>query len=107
MRYAVISLGVFATTLALLGPARAAEAPVEPRPQVTNALHATHGAGARIVDDQGRTVILRGVNVNGIGEYYQEWPDLPSTLPLGDADFAAHGRRRLQRGAPDHHVVAP
>ncbi|MEY2468733.1 MAG: endoglycosylceramidase, partial [Actinomycetota bacterium] len=51
-------------------------------------LHATHGAGARIVDDLGRTVILRGVNVNGLGEYYQEWPDLPSTLPLTDADFA-------------------
>ena len=34
-------------------------------------------------------MILRGVNVNGLGEYYQEWPDLPSTLPLTDAEFAA------------------
>jgi endoglycosylceramidase len=43
---------------------------------------------ARIIDDQGRTVILRGVNVNGLGEYYQEFPDLDSTIPLAEADFA-------------------
>jgi endoglycosylceramidase len=43
---------------------------------------------ARIVDDQGRTVVLRGVNVNGLGEYYQEFPDLDSTIPLTEADFA-------------------
>ena len=51
-------------------------------------LHATTGAGARIVDDLGRTVILRGVNDNQLGEYYQDIPSLPSTIPLTEADFA-------------------
>jgi endoglycosylceramidase len=61
---------------------------------VGHALHATRGADARIVDDLGRTVVLRGVNVNGLGDYYQEDPNLPATLPLTEPDvasIAAHG----------------
>jgi endoglycosylceramidase len=63
-------------------------------PQVEHRLRATLGVGARVVDDLGRTVLLRGVNLNGLGEYYQEHPDLPATLPLTEADLAgiaAHG----------------
>ena len=67
-------------------PVRATAAPVD-EPQVGHALSATRGAGARIVDDLGRTVILRGVNVNGLGAYYQALPDLPSTVPLTEDDF--------------------
>jgi len=35
---------------------------------VDHLLHAVGGGGARIVDDLGRTVILRGVNDNQLGE---------------------------------------
>ncbi len=52
------------------------------------ALRVAHTPRPRIVDALGRTVILRGVNVNGLGEYYQEWKDLPTTLPLTEDEFA-------------------
>jgi len=48
----------------------------------------------RIVDDLGRDVLLRGANVNSLGEYWQGVDGLPATLPVGDADWdamAAHG----------------
>src|SRR5689334_2230332 len=34
-------------------------------------LHATRGDDARVLDDQGRQVLLRGVNLNVLGDYYQ------------------------------------
>lgn len=69
-------------------PASAAPTPAIPDRQVDHPLHALTGTNARIVDDTGRTVLLRGVNVNGLGEYYQEWPDLPANNQLTEADFA-------------------
>jgi endoglycosylceramidase len=45
-------------------------------------------AGGRIVDADGREVVLRGVNVNALVEY---WPygGLPTTFPVADGDPAA------------------
>lgn len=47
------------------------------------ALHAVpdRASGGRIVDAQGRQVLLRGVNVNQLGEYWQGTA-VPPTLPL-------------------------
>lgn len=48
----------------------------------------------QIVDDLGRQVLLRGANVNSLGEYWQGVPSLPATLQVTDADWdtmAAHG----------------
>jgi endoglycosylceramidase len=48
----------------------------------------------RIVDDQGRVVILRGANLNALGDYHAADPDLPPTRPPVDADWdemAANG----------------
>ena len=42
--------------------------------------------GRRIVDDQGRTVLLRGVNVNQLGDYFQVRPDIPPAIPLTRGD---------------------
>ena len=50
-------------------------------------LHATHGAKAAIRDRRGAQVLLRGVNVNQLGEYFQARPDLPPTVPLTERDF--------------------
>ena len=43
--------------------------------------------GGRIVDGHGRTVLLRGVNVNQLGDYFQPNPEVPATLPLERSDF--------------------
>ena len=45
-------------------------------------LHATHGPKAAIRDQHGAQVLLRGVNVNQLGEYFQADPSLPPTVPL-------------------------
>lgn len=48
----------------------------------------------RIVDTDGRDVLLRGANLNSLGEYWQGVPTIPATLPVTDADWdsmAAHG----------------
>ncbi len=41
----------------------------------------------RIVDDQGRQVLLRGVNLNSLGEYHQADPELAPTIPLSGDDW--------------------
>lgn len=42
---------------------------------------------ARIVDDRGREVLLRGANVNSLGEYWQGDPGHEPTIPLSDDDW--------------------
>lgn len=44
------------------------------------ALHATRGAAPGIFDDLGREVILRGINLNSLGDYYQASPELPAVF---------------------------
>jgi endoglycosylceramidase len=48
--------------------------------------------GARIVDVSGRQVLLRGVNVNQLVDYYTRDPALPTVQPLSEADFADMAR---------------
>jgi endoglycosylceramidase len=55
-------------------------------------LHAIRGTNARIVDDQGRQVLLRGVNLNSLGDYFQANDAYPSTLPVTDRDWDAMAR---------------
>jgi endoglycosylceramidase len=45
------------------------------------------GDDPAIVDDAGREVLLRGLNVNQLGDYYQADPALPTTMPLTERDF--------------------
>ena len=49
----------------------------------------------RIVDDLDREVLLRGVNVTSLGEYWQGSPDHPPTLPTTDEDWDAMAARGL------------
>ncbi len=51
-------------------------------------LHAVRGANARILDDQNSQVLLRGVNLNSLGDYYQPNASYPQTIPVTDADWA-------------------
>ncbi len=50
-------------------------------------VHATRGATPMVADAAGRQVLLRGVNVNALGDYYQGNPAYPTVLPLTDDDF--------------------
>lgn len=57
-------------------------APATPLP-----LAASRGADPRITDARGREVLLRGVNVNQLGDYFQDDPSLPTVFPLRRSDF--------------------
>lgn len=65
----------------------AAAAPVELLPLSTS-------KDRRIVDADGRDVLLRGANVNSLAEYWQGVPSIDPTLPVSADDWdvmAAHG----------------
>jgi endoglycosylceramidase len=49
----------------------------------------------RIVDDLGREVLLRGVNITSLGEYWQGNADYPPTLPTTDQDWDQMAARGL------------
>src|SRR5262249_17929546 len=51
-------------------------------------LHAVRGTDARVVDPDGRQVLLRGVNLNSLGDYHQPNPQYPQVIPVTDADWA-------------------
>jgi endoglycosylceramidase len=58
------------------------------------ALHATRGDTPAIVDTQGRQVILRGVNLNSLGDYYQDNRRYPPVVAVEARDWdemARHG----------------
>ena len=59
----------------------------EKRPHQLSRLHATRGAKPGIFDQRGARVLLRGINVNGLGEYFQANPAYAPTVPLRRADF--------------------
>ena len=64
------------------------------RANVLLPLHAVRGAQPAIVDSQGRQVILRGVNVNSLGDYYRDDRRLPPVVAVSATDWdsmAAHG----------------
>ncbi len=75
---------------ALLVPAATGHAEPSPSPSSSglSPVHVVRGSGARIEDAQHRQVLLRGVNTNQLGDYYQADPALPSTVPLTEDDFA-------------------
>jgi endoglycosylceramidase len=51
-------------------------------------LRAVQGADARIEDSEGRQVLLRGVNLSALGDYYLPNPAYPAPVPLKPDDFA-------------------
>lgn len=58
------------------------------------ALHATRGEEPAIVDTRGRQVILRGVNLNSLGDYYQADRRYPPVVAVKARDWdemARHG----------------
>lgn len=52
-----------------------------------SALKVVAGERPHFEDDKGREVLLRGVNVNSFGQYFQADPALASTVPVADKDW--------------------
>jgi endoglycosylceramidase len=50
-------------------------------------ISATRGDDAGLFDARGRQVLLRGVNFNHLGDYFQTHPSLPTVATLGDDDW--------------------
>ena len=78
-------VAVAALALPLLQPGISTE-----QPQRTKGL--TLSADRKIVDADGNEVLLRGVNVNQLEDYYQKFPDKAVNRPLAEADFAGMER---------------
>lgn len=57
--------------------------PMTPLPR----LHAERGERPGVFDEDGRQVVLRGVNLNAMAEYARNNPDLDPTQPLTDATW--------------------
>jgi endoglycosylceramidase len=85
---------VFAAGALFAGPATAAETSAATATSAATGatpsllpLHSVRGSDARIADSAGRQVLLRGVDVDALGQYYQQYPQDPAVLPLTQADF--------------------
>ncbi len=65
-----------------------AQASTSPRPDLGLApLHATRGAHPGIFDAEGRQVLLRGVSVNSLGDYFRADPAEPAVVKLRAVDL--------------------
>ena len=81
-------LGAAITLSMIVSPGGAVAAGSRPGDaQVDHALSVSRdGPEPRIVDDHGRQVLLRGVNVNQLGDYYRAVGDSPPVLELTGED---------------------
>lgn len=73
--------------LLLAGGAGCSSDGAPPPTASTAALPALGVEGRRIVDDQGRTVLLRGPAVNQLGDYFQARADIPPVIPFSRWDL--------------------
>ena len=87
-RRAVPTFVAFALVIASVG-IHATDATAAPRDSSLPALHAVRGAKPAIVDANDRQVILRGVNLNSLGDYYQDNQKLPPVVPVTEKDWAS------------------
>ena len=86
LRALALTLALAAATLTATSTSASADPGSTPAPKLFK-LHATRGNHPKVVDARGAQVLLRGVNVNGLGEYFQPNPGLAPTIPLTRDDF--------------------
>ncbi len=60
----------------------------EPAPPGPLTVRRDSDGSAVLSDQRGAQVILRGINVNQLGDYYAANPDVPTVEPLAEQDFA-------------------
>ena len=81
-RLVVLSLGLGLLVVPATGAAPASGPPLSALRVVR-----ADGGPTRIVDAQGRQVLLRGVNLNSLGDYWQANRRYPTVVPATDADW--------------------
>lgn len=81
---AVVAVAALAVTLILPGAGAATAASAEARPPAGM----LRAEASTITDGEGNQVLLRGVNVNNLVDFYRPRPEVPATTPLTEADFA-------------------
>ncbi|ANJ28089.1 glycoside hydrolase family 5 protein [Agromyces aureus] len=84
---AVAVIAATALTAALLTPAPAGASATD-RAAASVPVDVLRVEAGRIADGEGRQVLLRGVNVNQLVDFYQPRSEVPATRPLTEADFA-------------------
>jgi endoglycosylceramidase len=86
---ALVAVGAAPTLTATAAPTSSSNAEAAPAFPLGALpyLHATVGDHPGIVDDQGRQLVLRGVNLNSLGDYYQANPAYAPTVPVTNADW--------------------
>ncbi|MFA5786620.1 MAG: cellulase family glycosylhydrolase [Actinomycetota bacterium] len=77
---------IYASACVLIAGPASATAPSGQEPPGTRLPHLSV-RDARVTDEHGRTVLLRSVNVNQLGDYFQGNPKVPSTLPFSRTDL--------------------
>lgn len=79
------ALGVMALAASLIVPNVQGTAEIKKNLPEAGFLRAE---GSHISDGRGNQVLLRGVNVNQLVDFYRPQPEVPSVRPLSEADFA-------------------
>ena len=90
MAYSNILKHTLVAALALAACSTSSTSPSGPN-VVEGSLSPLHAAldpvgGGRFVDAEGREVMLSGINVNSLGEYWQYDSDVAPVFPLGEED---------------------
>lgn len=96
MRIQLSVVGLHLALIACTGTDPDRPDPPDPDPEALVELRALSVSDDnRIVDDLDREVLLRGVNITSLGEYWQGNPDYPPTMPTTDEDWDAMAARGL------------
>ncbi len=69
-------------------PPQLVAVPDEPAPPGPITARRDDDGSAVLADQRGAQVILRGINVNQLGDYYAADPEVPTVEPLTEQDFA-------------------
>ncbi|HVT36239.1 MAG TPA: cellulase family glycosylhydrolase [Nevskiaceae bacterium] len=80
-------IAAIAAMLCACGGAATSPAVSAPAARQLPLLHAVRGTAPGIYDDSNRQVILRGVNYNALGDYYQDNPLYPPVILPRASDF--------------------
>src|SRR4051812_38138764 len=95
-RSAPIAVALSLVAAVLLSPTASTSArPTTARAATPDFSPLSTSADNRIVDAEGRDMILRGANVNSLGEYWQGDPSTAPTVAITDADWAEMEARGL------------